>query len=219
MATGEKRINDRLKWTSIWPGLIEAGNSTTALTMRTDMTAPVKVYGTTADTTGSIRLAEFGLTLTGASSTNQVEAMKVGVTAGVQVGDWVNAIYGVINFNAATGRVTGTAGAVCAEIDMPNVAAIATGNYTCFQAEMNFPTSTTIGGGTHASFITCNAWGAGVADFDTNGVLFDISGVTSGSGKFWYDHNGTAGGDTVGDWIAVRVGGTVKYLGLYDAQH
>lgn len=178
MATGTRRINDQLKWQSLWPGMIEAGNSTTALTMRTDMTAPFKLYGTTPDSAGSIRLAEMGLTLTVASTTSQVEAFKVGISSAVNSGDWANAIYGVIDFTAAAARVQGTAGAVCAEIDMPDAAGIATGTYACFQGELNFRTSTTVGGGTKAAFMVFNAWGDGLAAFNDSGYLFIINGPT-----------------------------------------
>ncbi len=198
--------------------LLRIGTSASLAKIGTADVGFVSIAGTSALAAGNVISGRIAQTMTGASAVNTVEVLQVVMTSEVQVGNWANAIAAKLDFGTA-GRVSGTAGVVCAELDMPNTAAVATGSYFCFEGEMNFPTSTTIGGGTHAGFFILNAWGAGVADFDTNGVLFEVTGVSSGSANFWYDHNGTAGGDTVGEWIKVRTPGGVRYIGLYDATH
>jgi hypothetical protein len=167
------------------------------------------VAKSSALTTGAIRTETVALTLTGASTDNQVENFRAMVTANVKTGQWVNAGMFKIDFSTA-GYVVGLAGVVCAELDMPGGAIPGGhGTYTCYEAEINLPTSYS-GGGVPVSFFCLNVWGAQVAQFDTSGLLFDISGVTIGSGKFCQAN--TAGAATHA--LKCRINGTLYYVML-----
>jgi len=50
-------------------------------------------------------------------------------------------------------------------------------------------------------------------DFDDNGVLFDINGLTDGGGHLYDTTAGTATGDAT---LKIKVNGTVKYLLIAD---
>lgn len=142
------------------------------------------------------------------------EVLQVTFHTETQGGTWGNAICAKIDLGS-TGYITGMGGVVCAEIDMPTTPTAA-GTYVCFEAEINSAAANTapmIG-------MCMNVWGSAPTAFDASGYLLDINGTfVSGATNFWYDHDGTAGGDTVNEWIKIRVNGVVKYIALYDATH
>ena len=159
----------------------------------------------------NVRASVISHTLTAASSTNMVESLRVVTTANVRTGNWTNAICAVIDYSTS-GFVTGTAGVICGEIDMPN-STIGEGEYCVFEAEINCPTS--YSGTRPIHVFTINAWGAGVGKFDDYGYLFNLTGVTSGSGHMWYDNQKAA--PAVEEFIRVKTPAGDRYLGLYNA--
>ena len=58
-----------------------------------------------------------------------------------------------------------------------------------------------------------NNTGDADGDFDDNGVLFDIEGLTAGSGHLWDTTASAATGDNT---IKIKVNGTIKYLLVAD---
>lgn len=199
--------------------LLRIGISTDPVKVGTADKPLVNIDADTDLATGNVNVVNIELA-PGTATASTFEVLHVGLTSDVVLGNWASAILAIVDFsNAATGRVGGMAAAVTGEMHLPNKAGVATGAYFSLDAEIIFPTSTTIGGGTHAGFLYLAASGAGVGDFDDNGVLFELSGVTSGSTHMWYDHDGTAGGDTIGEWIKVRTPSGIRYIGLSDAQH
>jgi len=151
------------------------------------------------------------LILTGASATNMAEAVRYSLFSNVRVGAWANAIVGVIDFSTA-GYVTGLAGVVCAELDMPGGAVPGgSGTYWLFEGELNLPTSY-VGGGVPLALMGLNVWGAEKAQFDSAGFLFDITGVTSGDGDFFYDHTANA----ADGFLKCRINGATYYIVLSD---
>lgn len=149
------------------------------------------------------------MTTTGASAVNMIENARFTVTSQVQNGAWLNALVGKVDFGA-TGYVTGLAGVVCAELDLPTTnPAGGSGTYTCFEAELNMPTGFT--STVPVSFLTLNAWGAGIANFDTYGYIMDITGVSIASGKVFQANNNTAS-----HALRIRVAGTPYYILLSD---
>jgi len=157
-----------------------AYGATNGCSMAWDQSADkLVVTRTTATATATnLMTAEVLQTLTGASAVNTAEAFRSVLTSNVQVGNWANAILGKIDFSSA-GYVTGLAGAVCAEIDMAD-AAIGNGSYCCFEAEINVPTSGSgYGTGVPLAFLTGNAWGAGVAAWQSGGYVFNFTGLGS----------------------------------------
>lgn len=174
----------------------------------------VAVSSATA-TAGTLRAEDVSLTLTSASAVNSGEALRGTLTADVEVGQWANGIVGKVDFSTS-GYVAGLAGAVCAEIDMPAGAIPGgTGTYSAFEAEINCPTGF-VGGGVPMTPLIINVWGAASTEFDSAGYLFILTGVQSGSGNMWYDHQGTAP-TNVEEWLRVKTPSGVRYLALYNA--
>lgn len=144
---------------------------------------------------------------TAASAVNMIEVAHFEFTSEVKVGVWANAVCAKIDFGA-TGYVTGLAGVVCAELSMPTTSpAGGAGTYTCFEAEIDMAGAS---GGTPVSAMTVNVWGAQAADFDTNGFLFDISGLTKASGKIFQDNTAGAASQA----LRCRINGTPYYIML-----
>ena len=96
----------------------------------------------------------------------------------VALGTYANAFNGKLNFGTA-GSVTGLGGAVCAELDLG--AGCSAGSYCCFEGEMVVASGGSTG--TRTSFFSLNLSGSGASAFDSNGFLFDLNGITIGSGK------------------------------------
>jgi hypothetical protein len=165
------------------------------------------------DGTSAIRTDVVQLIVTEASALTKAEAFRSTLFADVQVGSWGNAIVGVIDFLDA-GHVTGLASPICSELNFPAGAIPGgRGTYWAFEAELNLPTDF-VGGGVPIAILGANVWGAEADQFDDSGFLFDITGVTSGSGNFFYDHtDGSFDG-----WLKCRINGDTKYIPLMDGQ-
>ncbi len=123
--------------------------------------------------------------------------------------------------STTSGSVTGLGVAGRFQIGLANLAYPGTGTIACLQAEIySFGSSSDSGGTAIAGLRILNDGNAtGMGEVDKDAVAFDFSGWASGSTLFWYDHDGTAGGDTVGEWVKVKTPNGIKYLGLYDAVH
>jgi len=152
------------------------------------------------------------LYMTGASTVNMAETMRVTLYSNVQIGNWGNAICAVVDLQTS-GFVQGLIGVVCAELDMPASAAVgANGTYVCYEAEINLPTNFT-GGGVPVAFFSLNLWGAEKAQFDTSGLLFDLTGVTVASHKVFQENTATAATHA----LKCRIAGTLYYVMLTSA--
>jgi hypothetical protein len=164
----------------------------------------IQIDTSTAVTTSALMQAiDVEMSTTAASAVNMVEVIKATLKTEVQVGNYVNALSGKINFGG-TGYATGLAGVVCAELNTPTLAT-ASGTYTCFEAEINAINATNT---VPVSFMTMNAWGAGVAGFNTYGNIFDINGLTEGAGNILdaiADHAAT-------HTLRIRLDGVLYYL-------
>ena len=147
------------------------------------------------------------LTLTGVGAVGW--ASKSDLEANVALGAYANGLYGYLAFGAS-GRVTGLASGTVGEIVMS--AGCTQGTYAAFEAEIGMPSGAVTG--TNTSFFYLSTYGADKATFDTSGTLFNLAGVTKGSGKFLQD---TTTGPTVRPVQVIKVitpDGT-RYLPLY----
>jgi hypothetical protein len=135
---------------------IELGVTGTRLTLTDNTSRIFSSFATCSDTAAhDIVSMSVNQYMTGASSTNMAEVGQFFLTSNVQTGNWVNALSAKIDFSTA-GYVTGLAGVICAELDMPGGAVPGgNGTYTCFEAELNLPTSFS-GGGVPVSFFALN---------------------------------------------------------------
>jgi hypothetical protein len=126
------------------------------------------------------------------------------------MGSYTNALKGEVVYGAA-GRTTGLGSAVLAEMTLS--AGTTAGNYAPLELELNAPTGAKTG--TVTSFIHASTQGAAVAEVDTNGVFFNLQGLTAGAGKM------LVAGATLGTaygGLRVRVGSTNYWVPLYAAQ-
>lgn len=118
------------------------------------------------------------------------------------LGTYANTLNAKLDFGTA-GKATGLGGVVCAELDLgPGTTS---GSYACFEAELNVPTSGSLG--TRTSFFSLNAWGANVAAFDTGGHLFDLNGVTAGAGKMFSASGSIGNVDEITAGLRVLING------------
>jgi hypothetical protein len=147
------------------------------------------------------------LTLTGAGAVGW--ASKSQLAANVALGAYANGLYGYLAFGAS-GRVTGLASGTVGEIVMS--AGCTQGTYAAIEAEVGMPSGAVTG--TNTSFLYLSSYGADKATFDTSGTLFNLAGVTKGSGKLLQD---TTSGATIRPVQALKVitPDGIRYLPLY----
>ena len=159
--------------------------------------------------TGSVNAAALttSLTLTGAGGVGW--ASKSDLEANVALGAYANGLYGYLAFGAS-GRVTGLASGTVGEIVLS--AGCTQGTYAAIEAEIGMPSGAVTG--TNTSFLYLSSYGADKATFDTSGTLFNLAGVTKGSGKFLQD---TTSGSTARPVQVIKVvtPDGIRYLPLY----
>jgi hypothetical protein len=160
-------------------------------------------------TTGSSNAAASTttLTLTGAGAVGW--ASKSDLEANVALGAYANGLYGYLEFGAS-GRVTGLASGTVGEVVLS--AGCTQGTYAAIEAEVGMPSGAVTG--TNTSFLYLSSYGADKATFDTSGTLFNLAGVTKGSGKLLQD---TTSGATIRPVQALKVitPDGIRYLPLY----
>jgi len=147
------------------------------------------------------------LTLTGVGGVGY--ATKSDLEANVALGAYANGLYGYLAFGAS-GRVTGLASGTVGEVVLS--AGCTQGTYAAIEAEIGMPTGAVTG--TNTSFFYLSSYGADKATFDTSGTLFNLAGVTKGSGKFLAD---TTAGPTIRPVQVIKVltPDGIRYLPLY----
>jgi hypothetical protein len=160
-------------------------------------------------TTGSSNAAASTTTLTLTGVGGVGWASKSDLEANVALGAYANGLYGYLEFGAS-GRVTGLASGTVGEIVLS--AGCTQGTYAAFEAEIGMPSGAVTG--TNTSFMYLSTYGADKATFDTSGTLFNLAGVTKGSGKFLQD---TTSGSTARPVQVIKVvtPDGIRYLPLY----
>lgn len=202
-----------------WPELVSGGTavlgtSTSPLTL-TAGTPIVSLYSTCSSTDGSTSAEPFYMksTMTGAGGVGG--RARFHLYTNVALGGWANALKAYAEFGAS-GRTSGLASALCAEMLMPNVNMGSGGAY--FPLEVEYVaggTSLVTAGaltGNHAGFIYMQASGDDDGDFDDHGYLMHIRGLTAGSGHLFQT------GSTVKGTLRIGIGDATYYIMLSDAQ-
>lgn len=187
-----------------------------------DLTSPPAI-GATAPNTAAFS----SLTMTNtSSSTSLYQPMVVtstlngaGVTGGrakfdttinAAAGGFTNALKADVTYGAA-GKTTGLGSAFVAELTLS--AGTADGTYAPLEIELNAPAGAATG--TLTSFVHISTQGDNVAAVDSGAVFFNLQGLTQGDGKL------LRVGTTLANPVATlkcKVGNTLYYLPLYDAQ-
>lgn len=211
MATGEKRIADRLRWVACKPDCIGAGSSSAPLALASYNEKFLRLYFTTPSTNGSYSVEPIYVKTTMAGAGGVGGRSQFHTYSNVASGGWVNGLKGYMEFGSS-GRTTGLASGICAELKMPN-ATVSSGGYAPLEVEyVAGGTSTATAGslsGVHAAFIWMQASGDSDGDFDDNGFLFSIKGLTAGA-----DHLLSLTSQT----LRLGVGTTTRYLVLSQSQ-
>ena len=181
-------------------------NSTITGTVTSTAVANIAV---TNATTGSSNAAASTTTLTLTGVGGVGWASKSDLEANVALGAYANGLYGYLAFGAS-GRVTGLASGTVGEVVLS--AGCTQGTYAAFEAEIGMPSGAVTG--TNTSFFYLSTYGAAKATFDTSGTLFNLAGVTKGTGKFLQD---TTTGSTARPVQALKVvtPDGIRYLPLY----
>jgi hypothetical protein len=200
-------VNSRL---SAITGGIEAFRIAKSTTSGDTSRVEMSVAQSSAATSGSIRSYLMTHTQTAASTGNQVEAFTVKLVSDVKTGAWANAIFAQIDYST-NGLAHGVGSAICAEISLPG-SSVVRGTYYAWQTEIDCPANCAMNGNPIA-VMSVSVWGDNKTQFDDVGLLFDISGVASGDGKFWYDTSSNA----ADEFIKVRTPSGIRYLILSDS--
>lgn len=147
-------------------------------------------------------------TMTGAGGTGGRTLFKLNADA--VLGSFTNALKAEVVYGTS-GRTTGLGSAFVAEMTLS--AGTSAGTYAPLEIELNAPTGASTG--TRTSFIYASTQGAGVAAVDSNGVFFNLQGLTAGAGKMLVA--GTTLGAAYGG-LRVRVGASNYWVPLYAAE-
>lgn len=135
---------------------------------------------------------------------------KFSMSTNVALGSFSNALKAEVTYGAS-GRTTGLGSAFVAELSLS--AGTTSGTYAPLELELNCASGASTGTLTSLIYASVNGTGAGTVD--TNGVFFNLQGLTAGAGKMLVA--GTTLGTAYGG-LRVRVGGTNYWVPLYAAQ-
>ena len=135
---------------------------------------------------------------------------KFAMSTNVALGSFSNALKAEVTYGAS-GRTTGLGSAFVAELSLS--AGTSSGTYAPLELELNAPASASTG--TATSFMYISTQGANVAAVDSNAFLFNLQGVTAGSGKLLQTGTTFA---TPAATLKCKIGSTTYYLPLYNGQ-
>ena len=184
-------------------GFIGAFNGTLAITESGNT-----ITTTNAATSGTYQPLIVSTTMSGAGADGG--RAKFDMTTNVALGSFSNALKAEVTYGAS-GRTTGLGSAFVAEMTLS--AGTSSGTYAPIEIELNAPTGASTG--TRTSFIYASAQGSGVSAVDSNGVFFNLQGLTAGAGKMVVA--GTTLGTAYGG-LRVRVGNANYWVPLYAAE-
>jgi len=149
------------------------------------------------------------VTMTGAGGVGGRTRFQLNADAAL--GSFSNALKAQVEYGTA-GKTTGLGSAFVAEMTMS--AGTDAGTYAPLEIELNAPTGTDTG--TLTSFIHISTQGDDVATIDDNVRLFNLAGVTAGTGHVF--QTGNTAPATVGGTLKCRVAGTDYYVILYTSE-
>jgi hypothetical protein len=132
--------------------------------------------------------------------------------ANVALGGWANALKAQFEIGAS-GKVTGLGSAFVAELIMS--AGCVDGSYAPLEVELGMPENAVTG--TRTSLMSLNVYGhaTGKGEFDDNGFLFDLNGVTGSDAGHMFDEV-TEQAVNAQARLRVQINGTTWYIPLCD---
>jgi hypothetical protein len=184
------------------------GAFTTSLDIASD--GAIDLTYSSADTgTANVEPIVMENTMTGAGGL--AGRARFQLNADAALGSYSNAMKAITVYGAS-GKTTGLGSAFVAEMTMS--AGTDAGTYAPLEIELNAPTGTDTG--TLTSFIHISTQGDDVATIDDNVRLFNLNGVTAGTGHVF--QTGNTAPATVGGTLKCRVAGTDYYVILYTSE-
>lgn len=132
--------------------------------------------------------------------------VRVNLDVNVVLGGYANAVYFSVDCKT-NGRATGLLSVVACDMTMPASVGGA-GSYCIYEANFICPASWT--GTNYLAVMNIASSGATKATFDTAGLLFDITGVTAGAGKFFQTNGALASTHA----LMCRINGVKYYVML-----
>jgi len=189
------------------------GVSGTPMVLTAASNRAVDIYTTTALTSGTVRSVEINQTHTGTGGAI-AEAFTSILTSDVKIGSWGNAIFGKMDLST-NGYVTGLAGAICGELDMPG-STFSQGTYAVFQAELNCAANSS-GYANPTSFMIMNAWGDATAlsAWQADGYIFHLTGLGAATDGEVFD---TIGNVTPTHQLRILIDGVEYFIMLQATQ-
>jgi len=184
------------------------GAFTTSLDIASD--GAIDLTYSSADTgTANVEPIVMENTMTGAGGL--AGRARFQLNANAALGSYSNAMKAITVYGAS-GKTTGLGSAFVAEMTLS--AGTDAGTYAPLEIELNAPASADTG--TLTSFIHISTQGANVATIDDNVRLFNLAGVTAGTGHIF--QTGNTAPATVGGTLKCRVAGTDYYVILYTSE-
>lgn len=210
MATGVRRIADRMHWISAKHGCLSGGSSDYPLRLDTYEERGFEFYFTSpsTDTDDSVRSLYMKTTMAGIGGVGG--RAEFHMYTNVALGGWSNALKAFAEYGAA-GKTTGLGSAMCAELTLS--AGTVSGNYAPLELELNIPSGASLG--VKTAFMYLSAQGDDIATFKSGGYLFILNGPTDTA-------NGLFDASDVNDpdfthALRICINGTDYFIGLSTA--
>jgi hypothetical protein len=166
------------------------------------------VTATSASTSGSssVEPVVVSSTMTGVGGVGGRARFQL--DSNVALGGWANALKAYTKFGAS-GRITGLASSLCAEMDL--TAGTTQGTYAPIEIELNF--GTTGKTGTNTSLIYASVNGTSASEFDTAGYILNLQGLTANTDKVFQASAKAAICSTHA--IRIKIGATAYFIPLH----
>jgi hypothetical protein len=181
--------------------------------LKLDPDGDVVVTKSSGSTSGSSSVQPFQMlsTMTGAGGVGGRGYFKLNADAAL--GGWSNALKGEVVYDAS-GSTSGLGSAVLAEMQLS--AGTTSGTYAPLELELGIATGAKTG--TQTALIYANTYGDDKSEFDDNGVILDLNGVSGGDDKAFGTFSQQAS-PAFQAALKIKVGGTVWYVPLADTKN
>ncbi len=196
---------------------LEMGNSTSPVTLTVESSnRPVfESYITCASTSASVSAESLYMKTTMTGTAGVGGRARFHLYTNVALGGWANALKSYTEFGSA-GKVTGLASSMCVEMKTANASLGSGGAYYPLEIEyVAGGTATTSAGsatGNQVGFIYMNSSGDADGDFDDNGFLLRVLGLTAGAAHLFATGANTG---TIAGSLKIIVNSTKYYLPLW----
>ena len=211
MATGVKRIADRLNWISANHGILGGGSSDYPIQIRGVTRMPIQFYFQSALVAGTLDLIKIDFTQTVAVGSGYIKGIRVTMNADVKTPGSFNGIKGIIDYKD-NGYAYGDCAPLSSELILPD-SSFGQGQYAGIETQIGVGSSSNFGGtGAPVAFIRMKVYGT-VLNFEEKGYLFDIKGIGAATAGEIFDTCTAAASSHA---LKILIGTTPYYIMLQD---